>query len=250
MLLHRSDAPLYTVYNPFICTSYRAQLSSRGCAESVFSIHNESCNIWTHLIGVVLVFITGVYVLTIPMQHASWDSTCVVALYFIGGVVCMASSALLHCYICYSPHAASFLSRLDHACILLLLAASDLPMIYFGFTSHPLERCVYMILMVVIVAIAMKALLSEHMQCEEQRMMRLGCFIGVVVFGWVQMTHEIYIKGGIRSTDGARILTNWCISFGFYAVGVIFYATHIPERFNKHARFDIWVHSLFRHACA
>lgn len=43
--------PAYLQDNEFIRTGYRAELSLAQCLMSLFSVHNETGNVWSHLIG-------------------------------------------------------------------------------------------------------------------------------------------------------------------------------------------------------
>lgn len=50
-LLHWNDLPDYLRDNEYIVTGYRANAGILGAIKSLFRIHNESGNIWTHLLG-------------------------------------------------------------------------------------------------------------------------------------------------------------------------------------------------------
>ena len=51
----RSELPEWYEHNPFIWTAYRDHRTSFcGCVSSVCGIHNETGNIWTHLLGGVV----------------------------------------------------------------------------------------------------------------------------------------------------------------------------------------------------
>lgn len=47
--------------NPFIHSGYRANKSYKKLLLSIFMIHNETFNIWTHLFGLILFFGLLVY---------------------------------------------------------------------------------------------------------------------------------------------------------------------------------------------
>ena len=50
----REEAPQFVkdFYNPFILTGYRINFDSHTSVwGSIFMKHNETCNIWTHLLG-------------------------------------------------------------------------------------------------------------------------------------------------------------------------------------------------------
>eukprot|EP00500_Bicosoecida_sp_ms1_P014001 CAMPEP_0203818566 /NCGR_PEP_ID=MMETSP0115-20131106/32019_1 /ASSEMBLY_ACC=CAM_ASM_000227 /TAXON_ID=33651 /ORGANISM="Bicosoecid sp, Strain ms1" /LENGTH=135 /DNA_ID=CAMNT_0050727531 /DNA_START=173 /DNA_END=577 /DNA_ORIENTATION=- len=44
----------YAADNAFIVGRYRTWYSLRSCLVSLFEIHNETVNVWSHLIGVIL----------------------------------------------------------------------------------------------------------------------------------------------------------------------------------------------------
>jgi adiponectin receptor len=53
------DAPAWSVHNEYIHTGYRTDFGWRDAFRSVLMVHNETANIWTHLLGlVVFAFIT------------------------------------------------------------------------------------------------------------------------------------------------------------------------------------------------
>ena len=45
--------------NPFILTGYRDQTTFLGCLKSVLLLHNETINIWSHLLG--FIFFVGIF---------------------------------------------------------------------------------------------------------------------------------------------------------------------------------------------
>ena len=50
-LYKRTEVQSYQRFNPFILSGYRGELSLLSCIKSVFLFHNETFNIWTHLLG-------------------------------------------------------------------------------------------------------------------------------------------------------------------------------------------------------
>jgi len=50
------------LFSKHIETGYRINFSSpRLCLSSLFQLHNETANIWTHLLGVLCFFFLGIY---------------------------------------------------------------------------------------------------------------------------------------------------------------------------------------------
>ena len=54
-LLTARDVPLF-VREISINTGYRSELGYKGCIRSILTLHNETVNIWTHLLGFVFFF--------------------------------------------------------------------------------------------------------------------------------------------------------------------------------------------------
>ena len=63
------DAPAWSVHNKYIHTGYRTNFGWRDAFRSVLMIHNETANIWTHLLGLVI-FV----VITLSMA-TGWGNT-------------------------------------------------------------------------------------------------------------------------------------------------------------------------------
>ena len=54
---HIKNAPHYLIDNEFIQRGYRINFNSHGkICKSLFMLHNESVNVWSHLIGVIIFF--------------------------------------------------------------------------------------------------------------------------------------------------------------------------------------------------
>ena len=57
------DAPAWMIDNPFLKSGYRLHNSFKLALKSIFQLHNELLNIWTHLIGSVLFMSLLVYLI-------------------------------------------------------------------------------------------------------------------------------------------------------------------------------------------
>ena len=64
--------PDYLKDNEFIVTGYRADIGVWGSLKSLFRVHNESGNVWTHLIGAqILTPLTSrIYTFVLFLGHA------------------------------------------------------------------------------------------------------------------------------------------------------------------------------------
>lgn len=206
--------------------------------------HNESGNIWTHLagagaaVGILICICSGMPLCTQCMLTAA--DRAVIASYAAGAVVCLSSSVIYHTFNCCSKTSYACCKRLDHAGVLCLLVASDLPMIYFGFYGKPLLQSIYLGLVLAITVAAGFVMLAKQRTDSRFHVTRQLIFIGLVAVGWSHMVHEVAMKGGMSTEEGRASAWCWVSSFGFYAAGFAFFLTKFPERAWPGA-FDLWV---------
>lgn len=70
-LVDFEDAPEYMKDNKYILSGYRVDHSAWQCAKSIFALHNETGNIWTHLVGFFVLLGAGIYTTMILLSLAS-----------------------------------------------------------------------------------------------------------------------------------------------------------------------------------
>ena len=135
------DLPPWRRDNTFILSGYRApQPSYRHAVRSLFYLHNESVNIWSHLLGAVLAAAASLYLwATVHPRYASASraDTLVFACFFGGAVLCLGMSATFHMLIDHSEAVARWGNKLDYTGIVALIVGSYVPSMYYGFFCRP-----------------------------------------------------------------------------------------------------------------
>ncbi|KAF7854174.1 hypothetical protein EAF04_010471 [Stromatinia cepivora] len=133
--------------NEYILTGYRPETkSSLRSIRSIFNLHNETINIYSHLFGALLFSLLPIYInhTLIPRYPGATTAEMVVfALFFIGVAICFALSCLFHTLNNHSHRIASFWLELDYAGIVVLMWGSMVATIYHGFICDGLLRWVY-----------------------------------------------------------------------------------------------------------
>ncbi len=133
--------PLWQQDNQYILSGHRpASGSYRSSAASLGYLHNESVNIYSHLLGAIL-FAVGSIVVWIILERryetASRQDVYVFGCFFLGAVVCLGMSATYHATCNHSHEVATFGNKLDYLGIVFLICGSFIPSIYYGFTCRP-----------------------------------------------------------------------------------------------------------------
>jgi adiponectin receptor len=123
--------------NQYIRSGYRPASNSYWRSMSSLSyLHNESVNIYTHLVGAVLAVIGAIVLYQILQpryETATNEDLFVFGCFFFGAAACLGMSATYHTISNHSSTVASFGNKLDYLGILILIWGSHIPTIYYGF---------------------------------------------------------------------------------------------------------------------
>jgi adiponectin receptor len=135
------DLPHWQQDNHYIHSGYRpASYSFQKSFASLGYLHNESVNIYSHLIGAAIFSICGaVLYKVIKPRYESATSSDIVAFgcFFAGAALCLGMSATYHAISNHSAPVARFGNKLDYVGIVCLITGSFIPSVYYGFYCHP-----------------------------------------------------------------------------------------------------------------
>ena len=167
------DAPEYTTKCPYILYGYRIGFTNaKRVIKSLFMIHNETTNIWSHIIGVLIYVFFIIYLLfwTAPdiRENLPEDSTILgvsvswiiainrfiakyilwidgdvaatyevtkipILIHMFGNIVWMTMSSTYHLFWCHSEYISWTLHHYDYAGISIMIACSIYPPYFYGF---------------------------------------------------------------------------------------------------------------------
>ena len=148
-----SEAPFgYSVASgkryPFIMGGYRrAPSTTAECIVSIFRLHNETINIWTHIVGTVIFLCLLVNLLATGSAAPFSDrpvegvDTMVIGVYLFSAIVCFFLSSLYHMLTSATERIAHIAEKADLCGILVLMMGSNFPM-YVVCTYVSMHACV------------------------------------------------------------------------------------------------------------
>jgi len=135
------DLPSWQQDNHYIHSGYRpASASFKKSWASLGYLHNESVNIYSHLVPAVIFSAAGVVIYTVVQpRYESATSSDVLAFscFFAGAALCLGMSGTYHTISNHSPMVARFGNKLDYVGIVFLITGSFIPSIFYGFYCHP-----------------------------------------------------------------------------------------------------------------
>ena len=117
-LLSHSELPDWLRGNEFLSHFHRPPMPCfRSCFKSIFKLHSETGNIWTHLIGFIAFVCITSYMLVRPVTEAypfpgDWREKLVFSCFFVGAILCLGVSWIFHTVYCHSKTISKIFRRL------------------------------------------------------------------------------------------------------------------------------------------
>jgi predicted membrane channel-forming protein YqfA (hemolysin III family) len=132
--LHHSSTVDEEIRSPFIEYGYRNTKSVIDTFYTLFSFHNESMNIWSHLVGFVCILVAGIHVCAEMhiSEHIHIFEVIAFESFIFCAALCLLLSAIYHWFGCISAVYHKCLLQLDLTGVGLLVSGSFVPGIYYG----------------------------------------------------------------------------------------------------------------------
>uniref|UniRef100_A0A915JBJ7 Adiponectin receptor n=1 Tax=Romanomermis culicivorax TaxID=13658 RepID=A0A915JBJ7_ROMCU len=243
---HFRSLPEWLQDNDFLHQGHRPQLPSfSACMLSVFRIHTETGNIWSHMLGCLLFVAITAYIYTRPHHEIHLEKKFVFMPFLLGAVICMAFSSAFHTMYCHSLRIHKIFLKLDYVGISLLIMGSSIPWLYYSFYCRIEPKIVYISLISFLGVACILISFCETFSAPNYRHLRAGVFISFGCCGIIPLIHY-FITDGIHAAF-AESAFGWLILMALiYLFGALLYAFRVPERFFP-GKCDIWFqsHQLF-----
>jgi adiponectin receptor len=233
--------------NEHLLYGHRPELASAAeCFKSIFRIHTETGNIWTHMIGFFAFVVVTIIFYVKPLcdnchAEALLEDKLVFLCFFVGAMLCLLCSTLFHTMSCHSEFVSNVFSRLDYAGIALLICGSSITWLYFGFYCEFYYKLTYIISIAVLGILTIVITMMEKFNRPEYRTFRASLFVGLGITSALPIIHLIK-DNGLAYVVERGALYHALIMGALYITGACLYAARIPERFMP-GKCDIWFQS-------
>ena len=141
LLLLWDDLPAWRRDNAYILSGYRRSTASfADCFSSLGYLHNETVNIYSHLLGAAAFLSCAAFALSVVApryETASASDVLVFGCFFAGAVLCLGMSATYHAVLNHSEGVSRWGNKLDYSGIVFLIVGSYVPALYYGFFCEP-----------------------------------------------------------------------------------------------------------------
>ncbi|KAK4077866.1 uncharacterized protein Triagg1_3560 [Trichoderma aggressivum f. europaeum] len=233
-LIHISDLPVPWRHNDHIFHGYRFTESCTYCIRSIFHLHNESFNIWSHLLGCL--YFVKILVYDNPSVSYSnpnkiYTTKGLVGVYYVylmAAIACTACSMSWHTMRCISSSGTlSCFSTMDLMGVTTLALASVLVTQFNAFVDSPYLQLTYMAMSVILGTAAVASCWLPIMRATGSSWLRIAVWIGLVAEGVaIPVVHLLWTRG-LQAT--LEIYGPMMPPYGPIVVGALLYASQFPE---------------------
>ncbi|KAK3903968.1 HlyIII-domain-containing protein [Staphylotrichum tortipilum] len=235
--------------DPFILTGYRPVTPSvKSCFGSLGYLHNETANIYSHLIPalcciVLAALVSGYFRATFP--RATRTDRLVFEIYLATSVLCFTVSSFYHTLLCHSRHYRDLWVRFDYLTIVVQILGSFVSGIYVGFYCEPRLQQLYWSMIVVLSVATAFVVIHPSLQSPRHRGLRTGTFVATGLSAFAPIVHAASIFP-YQQLDQQAGLRYYYLEGVILIAGAVVYITRFPEA-RRPGKFDIWgsSHQIF-----
>lgn len=240
-LYNWNELPVWQHDNEYIISGYiRETRNMSKTFKTLFYLHNESINIYSHLIPSIMIIINLFIIKLIKIEKYETTNTIdylIIDIFYIGSLICYSMSSIFHCIKAHSLEVAKFGNKLDYLGIIILIITSNVSILYYGYYEHPEYFIRYSILITMLGICCSIVSVKDKFRQRNYRKYRAMIFI---IFG---LSSILPIINGFKIYTMQEIMIKcqlkWMLLEGFfYIFGAILYGMRYPERLYI-GKFDI-----------
>ncbi|PSN67548.1 hemolysin-III family protein [Corynespora cassiicola Philippines] len=233
--------------NQWILHGYRPISGSAHASFCSWSyIHNESVNIYSHLIPAVVFFLGEWYIQQYFASRYSGVTSpdfIVFSIFMLTAATCLSLSATYHTLMNHSQYMEHFCLRLDMLGVVIFILGDLVLGIYMVFWCETLPRNIYWSMIGVFGTLTIFMTMHPKFQGSKYRLFRALMFVATGLSGVAPLIHGLNVFGMSQMMQKAFPYT--LAKAGCLLSGTSFYATRFPES-RYPGKFDLWgSHSIF-----
>lgn len=220
------DVPDWLQHNKYLRSYYRPVLPTfELCFWSIFRLHNQTTNIWSHLLGALLFnFLLMNY---FPQYLTSTEDRLVFSMVCSGVILSFYGSTIFHTFLCHSEKTASFVAKIDYYGVSLHIFVNIMGLTYFTYYCQPLKMKAFLTFATLICVIC---LCLNALSFFDQNTNFCRIFRSIVFFSFAFISIVPQITWFLRYDWQTTSLIQYMIIMDlFYVLGVILYASRFPE---------------------
>lgn len=232
-LLNYFELPFPWRENQYIIHGYRFHNSPFHALKSVCTCHNETTNIWTHLMGAFLM----IYISLVDFpnselfQKSNFMDNLVIYLFLISSIKCLLSSSVWHTF-----NGTSILYMrqkyicMDYTGITVLITASIVTTEYAALFYYPFLRGCFIAFSLLCGVGGLFFNWTPFFDKPESKPFRIAFYISLSALG---ISAFFFLGCQKGFAHALKFYLPMVRSFIWYLIGVVFYGSLVPERFRS-----------------
>lgn len=226
------ELPFQWRENKYIIFGYRFNSSHKLAWEGISCCHNESVNIWSHLLGAIAVALLGYFHFpnTDFYKFGSTMDHMIMYQYIAASIICLLFSVIWHTYTNISVLSLrSSFACFDYSGITILIIASIIPTEHIVFFNHNILYLLFISFSLLSGIVGLLFVWHPFFDKPESRPFRILFFLSLAGLGGSVFVISAYIYGFSKSFN---IYSPILMTIIWYLSGVFFYGALFPERYR------------------
>ncbi|KAM3591524.1 uncharacterized protein V6R79_003158 [Siganus canaliculatus] len=230
-LLEFAKTPSHLQFNKYVLTGYRPVSTAQECLRSLFYMHNELGNIYTH--GIPFFLFLVLLPFSIPWMEV--DSVWICVVHYLACLSPTIGSVVYHVFMNHigGEHVYDTLLSLDMFGVCLVNTLGALPIIHITLLCYPTIRRVALLAYILLSAYGIYCATTAR-----TNVLRLRAFVWQGLFRFSLFLFRVY-GSGVGSPSSLRLFV---IMDSLAVLGGLVNIIQIPERFSP-GLFDNWGNS-------
>ncbi|KAI8852292.1 hemolysin-III related-domain-containing protein [Chytridium lagenaria] len=241
------EVPRYMQDNCYIREKYRSGFSYKENWMSLIHLHNESGNIWSHVLATFLfIVLAAAFAGGATFLWSGLDSSqitladrAIVCFFFVVSAFTFWSSSLFHLHLSHSVEAYLKYGCLDYSGISASVCANGITILFYLFRCSPIRMVPWLISIVLINLVGVFGPLFKFWPTAVFRPYRAIIYIASAVISMAPIIHFGTTREAMSLITHGFAVEGFCLMLGIYTFGVVVYVGHLPERFAP-GRFDVY----------
>ncbi|KAJ3110558.1 Progestin and adipoQ receptor member 3 [Phlyctochytrium bullatum] len=254
------EVPRYLQDNPFIKTMYRSGYTYRENWISLCHGHNESGNVWSHLLATVLFIILAVVFaagapplwtsnlggdgVTGRRLELAWEDRAILCFYLLASAYTYWVSTLFHLHLSHSAQAYLHFGCWDYSGISAGVLANAITILFYLHRCSPSNLFGWLAAILVVNLVGVVGPTFRLWPTAAFRPYRALVYIASATVSMSPIIH--FAVAGNNTGSGALhaqfAFKGFFVALAMYFVGVAVYVMRLPERLAP-GRFDLLLHS-------
>lgn len=242
-LITFDKCPEYLQDNPFILNGYRSAYTYHEAFHSILHVHNESLNIWSHSLALLLA-ITGLIATLSSFRrdesNLKLEDLLLVSLFFLMSAYTFLASTLFHTLLCVSKQAHDRFICLDFSGVSAILACCSISYTYPLYACHPTARLVWILALLLVNTAGIIGPSHKIWMTVDFKNGRVAVYACSALLSLLPFICY-FILPSTRPVP-QDILLRFGMTLLQLGFGALLFALKMPERFMP-GFFDIWANS-------